>query len=58
MEEDTLELVEYTKWASPKVAVMKQDKQSVRICRETVNPVMKLDRYAIQWVEDHVCLDV
>ena len=43
MEEDTLELVERTKWASPKLAVMKQDKQSVRICRETVNPVMKLD---------------
>ena len=55
MEEETLEPVEHSEWASPIVAVLKPDKQSVRICgdfKQTVNPVSKLDRYPILKVED------
>ena len=55
MEEGTLEPVEHSEWASPIVAVMKQDKQSVRICgdfKQTVNPVSKLDKYPIPKIED------
>lgn len=55
MEEGTLEPVEHSEWASPIVAVLKQDKQSVRICgdfKQTVNPVSKLDKYPIPKVED------
>ena len=42
-------------WAAPIVVVLKQDKQSVRICgdfRITINPVFKLDHYPIPRVED------
>ena len=55
MEEGTWEPVEHLEWASPIVAVLKQDKQSVRICgnsKQTVNPVSKLDKYPIPKVED------
>ena len=55
MEQGTLEPVEHSEWASPIVAVLKPDKQSVRICgdfKQTVNPVSKLDRYPIPRVED------
>ena len=55
VEEGTLEPVEHFEWASPIVAVLKQDKQSVRICgdfKQTVNPVTKLDRYPIPRVQD------
>ena len=55
VEEGTLEPVEHSEWASPIVAVLKPDKQTVRICgdfKETVNPVSKLDRYPIPRVED------
>ena len=51
----TIEPVEITEWAAPIVAVLKQDKQSVRICGDfsvTINPVSKLDRYPIPRVED------
>ena len=55
VDEGTLEPVEHSEWAAPIVAVLKQDKQSVRICgdfKQTVNPVAKLDRYPIPRVED------
>ena len=55
VEEGTLEPVEHSEWAAPIVAVLKQDKQSVRICgdfKQTINPVAKLDRYPIPKIED------
>ena len=55
MKEGTLEPVEFSEWASPIVAVLKQDKQNVRICgdfKQTINPVAKLDRYPIPLIED------
>ncbi len=53
--EGTLEPVEHSDWATPIVAVLKPDKQRVRICgdfKQTVNPVAKLDKYPIPRVED------
>ena len=53
--EGTLEPVEHSDWAIPIVAVLKPDKQRVRICgdfKQTVNPVAKLDKYPIPRVED------
>ena len=55
VQEGMLEPVEHSEWASPIVAVLKPDKQSVRIYsdfKQTVNPVSKLDRYPILEVED------
>ena len=52
----TLEPVEHSEWANPIVAILKLDKQRVRICgdfKQTVNPVAKLDKYLIPWVEDY-----
>ena len=54
-EEGTLEPVEFAEWAAPIVAVLKRDKNSIRICGDfsvTVNPVSKLDRYPIPKIED------
>ena len=51
----TIEPVDIAEWAAPIVVVLKQDKQSVRICGDfsvTINPVSKLDRYPIPRVED------
>ena len=51
----TIEPVDIAEWAEPIVVVLKQDKQSVRICGDfsvTINPVSKLDRYPIPRVED------
>ena len=53
VEEGTLELVEYSDWAAPIVAV--PDKKSVCLSgdfRITVNPVSKLHRYTIPRIED------
>ena len=46
--EGTLEPVEHSEWTAPIAAVLKPDKQSVRICgdfKQTVSKVTKLDRY-------------
>ena len=54
-DEGTLEPVEFAEWAAPIVAVLKQDKSTVRICGDfsvTVNPVSKLDKYPIPKVND------
>ena len=54
-EEGTIEPVEFAEWAAPIVAVLKRDRNCVRICGDfsvTVNPVSKLDRYPIPKVED------
>lgn len=51
----TITPIEHSEWAAPIVAVLKPDKQRVRICgdfKQTVNPVAKLDRYPIPRVED------
>ena len=55
VEEVTLKPVEHSDWASPIVAVIKADKESVRICRDfkqAVNAVAKLDQYPIPRVEN------
>ena len=47
--------MEIAEWAAPIVAVLKRNKDSVRICGDfsvTINPVSKLDRYPIPRVED------
>ena len=54
-EKSTIELVKFAEWAAPIVVVLKQDRNTVRICGDfsvTVNPVSKLDRYLIPRVED------
>ena len=46
----TIEPVDIAEWAASIIVVLKQDKQSVRICGDfsvTINPVSKLDRYLI-----------
>ena len=51
----TLEPVETAEWAVPIVVVLKPDKTNVRICgdfKQTVNPVLTLDKYHISKVED------
>ena len=53
--EGTLEPVHYFEWAAPVVAVLKSDRQCVRLCgdfRMTVNPISQLNRYPIPKVED------
>ena len=53
--EGTLEAVQFALWAAPTVPVLKVDKSSIRICgdfRQTVNPVLKLDRYPIPKIEN------
>ena len=54
VEEGILESVEHSEWASPIVAVLKPDKQSILICGDfkQTNPFSKLDRYPIPKVED------
>ena len=54
-DEGTLEPVKFAVWAAPIVALLKQDKSTVRICGDfsvTVNPVSKLDKYPIPKVND------
>ena len=55
VKEGTLKPVDYAEWAAPIVAVLKSDRESVRVCgdfRMTVNPVSKLHRYPLPKVED------
>ncbi len=55
VQENILEPVEHSEWASPIVSVLKKDGKSVRICgdfKQTINPVSKLDRYPIPKIED------
>ena len=55
VEEGTLEPVQFASWAAPILPVLKADKSSVCICgdfRQTINPVLKLDRYPIPKIED------
>lgn len=50
-----IELVEFSDWAAPIVAVLKSDMSSVRICgdfKTTVNSASPLDRYPIPKIED------
>jgi hypothetical protein len=50
--------VTHTGWAAPVVAVLKKDKESVRLCGDyqlTVNKAVKLDRYPIPHTEDILC---
>ena len=48
-----LEPVMLSEWTVPIVAVLKQDKPSMRICGDqTINPIAKLDRYPIPRIED------
>ena len=53
--EGILEPVQFSDWASPIIAVLKEDRKSVRLCgdfKQTINPVSKLDRYPLPKIED------
>ena len=53
--EGIIEPVQFAKWATPIVPVVKSDKKSVHICGDfsvTVNQVSKLDKYTIPKIED------
>ena len=53
--EGTLEPAQFANWAAPIVPALKSNKSSIQISgdfRQTVNPVLKLDRYLIPKVED------
>ena len=53
--EGTLEPIEVAEWAAPIVAVLKPDKTNVSICgdfKQTINPVLTLDKYPIPKVVD------
>ena len=53
--EGILEPVQFSDWASPIVAVLKEDRKSVRLCgdfKQTINPVCKLGRYPLPKIED------
>ena len=53
--EGIVEPVQFSEWASPIVAVLKEDRKSVRLCgdfKQTINPVSKLDRYPLPKIED------
>ena len=55
MSEGILEPVQFSDWASNIVAVLKEDRKSVRLCgdfKQTINPVSKLDRYPLPKIED------
>ena len=50
-----IEPVTHADWAAPVVAVLKKDKETVRLCGDyklTVNRAVKLDRYRIPRIED------
>ena len=54
-EQGVIEQVTHADWAAPVVAVLKKDKETVRLCgdyKQTVNRAVKLDRYPIPSIED------
>ena len=54
-EQGVIEPVTHADWAAPVVAVLKKDKDTVRLCgdyKQTVNRSVKLDRYPIPRIED------
>ena len=53
--EGILEPVAHSEWATLKVATLKSDKKTIRLCGDfhmTVNPIAKLDQYPVSRVED------
>ena len=54
-EQGVIEPVTHADWAAPVVAVLKKDRETVRLCgdyKQTVNRAVKLDRYPIPRIED------
>ena len=55
VQQKIIEPIPFSKWAAPIVPVLKADKKSFRICgdfKQTINPVVNLERYPIPKIED------
>ena len=53
--EGVISPVKYAEWTAPIVAVLKSDKESVRICgdyKRTVNQATKVEQYPLPRIED------